>query len=456
MGKSSQQNQIRVRIPPSPTGFLHIGNARTVLYNWLFARNHGGQFFLRIEDTDRERYKKEYEDDILESLKWLGLNWDNEEIIKQSERMEEYKKYLALLLDSGKAFWCDHSKEELEAEQRNQMANKEAPRHVCSHKRENRSSGQVIRLSVDENSTREIIFEDQIRGPVAFKESLLGDISIARNLDSALYHFAVVVDDIDMAITHVIRGEDHISNTPKQILIYESLDEEIPLFGHVPLILAPDRSKLSKRHGATAVRDYKKDYLPGAMINFLGFLGYTFSKEIVSKEEMAEEFKLEKVHKSGAVFDVKKLNWINAQYIRQLSLQEFRKLTNNYLITNPAMPLITERLEKLGDVDEFSYLWSEPVYNKDLLLWKGASFNEVKSSLEACQKTIESAQDLDKEKLRNELDKIGSEIGNRGLVYWPLRVALSGKEKSPDPVEIADVLGKAEVIKRIKKAISLI
>ncbi len=446
--------KVKVRIAPSPTGFLHIGTAQSALYNWLFARKNEGEFCLRIEDTDKERSTKEYERSILEALEWLGLKW-NGKIIRQSERGIYYRKALERLITEGKAFWCNHTKEELEMERKEQEEKKEPPRHICSHRHNKmhypvsspqRINDWVLRLAVDENFDRKIVFDDVIRGMIEFEARLLGDFSIAKSLDKALYNFAVVVDDADMGISHVIRGEDHISNTPKQILIYEALGKEIPKFAHLPLILAPDRSKLSKRHGATAVVDYKKDYLPEALLNFLGAISHTFNKEILTKEEMVEEFELSKIHKSGAVFDVKKLNWFNSQYIKKLEPSKFLELAG-IDVSEKVVPLITERLEKLSDVKEFSYLWKEPEYPKELLKWKIFDFPDILSSLEKT-KSVLSEDDL-----RNALDNLSKEIGDRGLVYWPLRVALTGKEKSPDPVEVADAIGKTKVLERIETAI---
>ncbi len=458
---------VRVRIAPSPTGNLHIGTARTALFNWLFAKKYKGEFILRIEDTDLERSDKKYEEDIMEGLKWLGLDWSNNEIIRQSERLDIYGKYLRKLLDSGKAFWCDHSKEELEIEQKEQASKKEAPRHICNHKDKKLEKGQIIRLSVNTNSKEKISFHDEIRGNIKLETGLLGDFSLAKDLRVPLYNFAAVIDDIDMEISHVIRGEDHISNTPKQILIYKALGAKIPQFAHLPLILAPDRSKLSKRHGATSVTDFKKDYLPEAMVNFMGFLGYTYSKDIISADEMVQEFELEKVHKSGAIFDVKKLNWINSQYIKQLPAAEFKNLIHSTSsgqaglnISDGAMPLITERLEKLSDVQNFDYFWKEPEYDPNLLKWKKFSLEDSKKTLEKVRELLLKSN-FNKDELRNNLDELGKEIGDpsnpsgqaRGLVYWPLRVALTGREKSPDPVDIAFVLGRQKVIKRINNAL---
>ena len=453
---AENSSPIKVRIAPSPTGFLHIGTGQSALYNWLFAKKMGGKFYLRIEDTDKERSTKEYEQSILDALKWLDLDWEGE-VIRQSERTDNYRKALEQLLREGKAFYCHHSQEELEAERQRQEYEKVPPRHECNHKNLplGTEGGGIIRLNVGD-SPQIISFDDQIRGPIEFKASLMGDLSIARSVSDPLYNFAAVVDDAEMEITHVIRGEDHISNTPKQILIYEALGKKPPLFAHLPLILAPDRTKLSKRHGAMAVTDYKKDYLPDSLINFLGGLGYTFSKDILSRDEMVAEFDLTKIHKSGAVFDTKKLNWINTQYMKRLTPDEFRNVSGITEVSDAAVPLITERLEKLSDAEGFAYLWQEPEYPKEMLLWKTSSSEEVKDSLSKTSAVIEKLDLVSDESLRNELEALSVSIGNKGLVFWPLRVALSGKDKSPDPVQLAVVLGKEEALRRVQKAIGLL
>lgn len=450
-------SEIRVRVAPSPTGFLHIGTAQSALYNWLFARKNGGKFLLRIEDTDKERSTKEFEESIYEALRWLGLDWDDEPVI-QSANLSRHKEMLQKLLDDGKAFYCNHSKEDLEAERKSQEEQKQAPRHICDRKSQKKLREGIIRLGVDTNSDRIVSFNDEIRGKIEFRAALLGDFAVARAVDDPLYHFAVAVDDADMKITHILRGEDHISNTPKHILIFEALGFKVPVFAHLPLILASDRSKLSKRHRDTSAIAYKKDYLPEAVINFLGSMSYTFSKEIISKQEMIEEFELSKVHKSGAIFDIKKLNWINSQYIKSLSAEELRKFSGINEIPKAGVSLIIERLEKLTDVKDFEYLWNEPEYDPGLLMWKGSSKENVINSLkEVSQIMLRSDfNSLAYMELRSHLDLLGKKLGNRGLAYWPLRVALTGKDKSPDPVDVAMVLGKDEIIKRIKKAIQLL
>ncbi len=444
---------VKVRIAPSPTGNLHVGTARTALFNWLFARHYGGSFVLRIEDTDTERSDARYEQSILEGLTWLGILWDGE-VSRQSERRETYREFLRRLIDSGKAFWCHHSIQELEAEKKLQMELKEPPRHICQDKYSARGKqpGQIIRLAGDETPGRSVVFNDLIRGPIQWSASSIGDLSLAKNEDTPLYNFAVVADDIDMQITHVIRGEDHISNTPKQVLIYQALGAKMPEFAHVPLILGADKSKLSKRHGATDIIAYKKDYLPEAMVNFMGFLGYTYDKEILTKEEMAGQFDITKVHKNGAVFDAQKLNWVNAQYVRHLSPDAFRSATG-VSVPDAAIPLMTERLERLSDVQNFSYFWNPPAYEADLLIWKTSPRQTVRDALEKARDALAHNTFATHDELRATLDALADQLHAKGLIYWPVRVALTGSKASPDPLDIAFVLGKDESLRRIDAAI---
>ncbi len=486
-------NQVRVRIAPSPTGPLHIGTARTALFNWLFARKNGGEFILRIEDTDLKRSDSKFEEDIKDSLNWLGLEWD--EFYKQSKRIKTYKKYLQKLMDEGRAFWCHHTVEELEAEKKEQMARKEAPRHVCEHKREKPAAkamagkGGIIRLRVDENSTRVIHFDDIIRGKIEWPEKTIGDLSLAKDLETPLYNFAVVIDDYESKISHVIRGEDHISNTPKQILIQEALEIKPPEYAHLPLILGPDRTKLSKRHGATSINEYRDDgYLADALVNFMALLGFHPEKaqelekpeDIHYIDELISLFELKDVQKSPAVFDIKKLNWINGYYIHQLPPEQFRAAVTPFIIKeigvngvedkylDKIQHLMTERVEKLSDVKNFDYFFKDPEYERGLLAWpasakasagkKNVSDENIKKSLTLVKEVLELIdwKIFDKDYIRKKLDDLAKDnFGkDRGAVYWPLRVALTGREGSPDPVDILGVLPKDTVLKRLSTALS--
>lgn len=346
--KFRKPGEIRTRFAPAPTGPLHIGGARTALFNYLFAKKNEGVFILRIEDTDPERSKPEYEKDIIDSLKWLGIEWDEGPDIggnygpyRQSERLNIYKKYLEKLLAEDKAYYCFCSEEELEAQRQYQLSIGEAPRYsgkcanlskeeVEKYLEEGRPS--IIRFKVQ---PKKIEFEDLIRGKIEFDTSLMGDIAIAKNLTTPLYNLAVVIDDFEMKISHVIRGEDHISNTPKQILIQEALGFPRPEYSHLPLILGPDRTKLSKRHGAVAISEYKKDgYLPETLINFMAFLGWNpgTEREIYSMPSLIKEFSLERIQKGGAIFNIKRLDFLNSFYIRQRSLEKLTELCLPYLI----------------------------------------------------------------------------------------------------------------------------
>jgi glutamyl/glutaminyl-tRNA synthetase len=427
--------KVKVRIAPSPTGNLHIGTARTALFNWLFARHHGGEFIVRIEDTDIERSKREYETNIVEGLRWLGLDWDNDTLIRQSERIDAYRARLEQLLASGAAQWRQYSEEE-QAE----MLREGRP-----------ARDRVIILTESGDPERDIAFEDSIRGRVAVQAKHVGQIVLAKDLDTPLYNFAVVVDDLDMEITHVIRGEDHISNTPKQLLIYAALNATPPQFAHLPLILGEDRSKMSKRHGATNIADYQADYLPDAFVSFMGQLGYTYDRELLTKEEMALQFDIAKVHASGAVFDVKKLNWTNAQYMRRMSAELFKQTIGKPELPDAAVPIMTERLERFSDIAQFEYLWQQPEYDGSLLLWKDDTVERTRDALQRCA-AFAGEHRLNAETL--DALAVSDFDAKKGSVYWPLRVALSGRQNSAGPLDIARVIGDEEVARRIAVALS--
>jgi len=466
---------IRVRIAPSPTGFLHIGTARTALFNYLFAQKHGGKFVLRIEDTDLERSDQKYEKDIFEGLKWLGIDADESPEAggpfapyRQSERTASYRRCVEKLLAESKAFWCPHTKEELEAEQKSLMTEKRPPVHWCQA-RDGKETTGIIRFK----SPREkeaVRFIDLVREDIEFSVSQIGDFSIAKNLDTPLYNFAVVVDDEEMQISHVIRGEDHIANTPKQVLLTKALGFQLPEYVHLPLILGSDRSKLSKRHGATSVIEYKEQgYLPEVLFNFMAFLGWNpgGEKEIFTKEDLINEFSLEKVQKSGAVFDITKLDWMNGEYIRAFKPEELLKRAKGFLPPESGkypedfilkvLSLEQPRLKKLSEIGERTeYFFKEPEYDKELLRWKTMSDQEVAGSLDEAIKILSkletSASKEDIEQMF--LAEIGE--GDKGKVLWPLRAALSGKKASPGPFEIVEILGIEETIKRLQKATDLL
>ena len=434
--------KIKTRLAPSPTGHFHIGTARTALFNWLFARRMKGTFLIRIEDTDRARSKKEYETEIMEGLAWLGLSHD--EFARQSDRSSRHKELLEKLIGEGKVYL---SKEKDERDPENMR--------------------EVVRLR---NPGGLVTFTDEIRGAITTDVSDLGDFVIARSLDEPLFHFAVVVDDADMEITHVIRGEDHIANTPRQILIQEALGVPRPLYAHLPLILAPDRSKLSKRHGATALIDYRTlGFLPEAIVNYLALLGWNpgNDRENFTLLELVEVFSLEGIHKSGAVFDREKLLSVNQRYLRKVSDENFVRMfagEQNPEIFTKIIPLLKERARTLGEAktileDELVFFFITPNLKKELLEAKEGEGREgrTKAHLEALEGLLEGLEDGDMtlESVREALMPYAEREG-RGEVLWPLRYALSGKERSPDPFMIMSILGREESIRRVKAAVAIL
>ncbi len=498
----SKKEEIRVRIAPSPTGYLHIGTARTALFNYLFAKNQGGNFILRIEDTDLERSDEKFTKEIIESLHWLGIDYDEGPDVggkygpyRQSERLETYKKYLQQLLDEDKAYYCFCTEEELEKERESMMKRGEPPVYsgCCANlkadeikKMHDEGRKPVIRFRMP---AKKIIFEDLIKGKVEFNTELIGDITIAKNLDAPLYNFAVVIDDYTMKISHVIRGEDHISNTPKQIAVIEALGFGVPRYAHIPLTLAPDRTKLSKRHGATAIADYRAmGYLPEALLNFMAFLGWNpkTDQEIFSKEELAKNFSLDSMNTAAAIFNIEKLNWLNGNYIRKKDLSELTELCIPYLenagligregegdwkISENSSPasfdylkkitfLEQERLVKLGDLPELVsfFFKKELTYDKELLVWKKMKQGDANKNLRLLKDFLGKISDknFSKSNLEENLRQmIAEEKLGAGEVFWPLRVALTGLKASPPPLEIAEILGKKETLMRIERAISL-
>lgn len=458
-------SSVRVRIAPSPTGKLHIGTARTALFNWVFAKKEKGAFILRIEDTDRERSKKEFEEDIFEGMAWLDLTHD--ELYRQSERTDIYERVLKKMIDEKKAFWCEHTTKELETEGERQRQSHEPPRHICSYREESKNTG-IIRFK--NNSTKTIIVHDIIRGDIAYDAKLLGDFSLAKNLREPLYNFAAVVDDADLNISHVIRGEDHLSNTPKQILIGESLGFAVPAWAHVPLLLGADRSKLSKRHGALSLLEYREmGYLPEAMTNFIALLGWHPKDEvgeILDREMLIHEFSLERIQKGGAIVAQEKLDWLNKEYLKKISIESYIKIAETYVpadrktlfskeVYEKALLAIRSRITRLGEIDAYlKEILESPLYEKPLLLWHGKIkeddargiideliniFSNIAES-EFDQKTVE-------ESIAPLIQKNG-----KGSVLWPLRAALSGKEASLGPYELAGILGKEETKKRLEYA----
>lgn len=466
---------VRVRIAPSPTGFLHIGTARTALFNYLFAKHHGGEFILRIEDTDIERSEKRFEKDIIEGLKWLGITW-SEGLYRQSERIAIYEKYLNQLLEERKAYYCFCTKEELEAERNLLTAEGKPPRYsgkcrvlVNGEVTERHKKGMpsVIRFKMPE---KEVSFIDLVRGKISFDMALAGDIVIAKDTKNPLYNFAVVVDDHTMQISHVIRGEDHIANTPKQIMFQEALGFPSPHYAHIPLILDAQRKKLSKRDAVVGIKEYRESgYLPEAMINFMALLGWHpgDDREILSLEELAKEFSLDRVQKGGAIFNLEKLEWINNQYIRGIPNKKLLALINE-LTPLPKtikeeqqlkiIELIKERMKRLTDVmEDAGFFFALPEYDSSLLIWKKTPPSVIKENIAHLKEKLQELPEAQfkKESLEAYIKPI-AEARGRGEVLWPLRAALSGSDASPGPFEILDVLGKEESLTRLDIALDKI
>jgi nondiscriminating glutamyl-tRNA synthetase len=510
--KLVKPQQIRVRIAPSPTGPFHVGTARTALLNYLFAKNQKGSFILRIEDTDQERSQKKWEEDIINNMRWLGITWDEGPNIggdygpyRQSQRKEFYRKYIQELLDDNCAYHCFCTMEELEAQKQYQASIGEYPHYSgeCSHleaqevkKRLANKESSVIRLRVP---IKEIIFRDLIRGEIRFDSRYFGDFIIAKDLDHPLYNFAVVIDDFMMKISHIIRGTDHISNTPKQILIQEAFQFPRIKYAHLPLVLGPDRQKLSKREAVVAISDYKKDgYLPQAIVNFSVLLGWNAGedREMYSMPEIIEKFSLEKVQKAGAIFDIQRLNWMNGFYIRQEALTSLtylcipflikdglieptkkklnqeKKGTNgqNYLIKTTQeeisisrlesiVSLYHERLKKLSEISELiDFFFKEIDFERELLMWKEQTEKDVKNSLKCSRRILTKIRsDLwQEDKIRDVLLEELKSWDDKGELLWPLRIALTGKKNSAGPFEIAAVLGKQKTLERLTLAIKKI
>ncbi len=463
MTKTKQE--VRVRIAPSPTGYLHIGTARTALFNWLFAKHMGGKFILRIEDTDLERSEKRFEDNIIEGLRWLGLDWD-EGPFRQTDRLDIYEDHLKKLLTIGKAYHCFCTKEELDAERDRQTKDGIAPRYngKCSkltpeesRQRLELKAPSVIRFRIPEEA---IVVKDIIRGEVSFDGALIGDIVIAKDARTPLYNFAVVIDDADMKISHVIRGEEHLANTPRQIFIQKALGFPTPVYAHLPLILNPDRSKMSKRFSATAIQEYKEQgYLADALINFIAFLGWhpKDDKEILSRVDLAKEFDLARVQKAGAIFDTDKLDWLNAQYIKMMAIKDLAAALS-LPPTAQNLKIIEQTRDRMRKLSEFkalaAFFLELPDYEATALIWKKSTKKTALENLQQLEKLVNAMKDTAFSKADCEAALLPfAEERGKGDVLWPLRVAVSGQEASPGPFEIMDALGKRESLRRIQIAI---
>ncbi len=486
----SETKNLRTRFAPSPTGFLHIGSVRAALYNYLFAKKYGGKFVLRVEDTDILRSKKEFELDILAGLKWLGLNYDEGPDIggeygpyRQSERREIYKKYLEKLIAEGKAYYCFCTKDELEAKKNYQIEQGIQPKYdgKCADLppqtiKDNLQKGLpcVIRFK---SNNKKVSFNDLIRGKVEFDTSLFGDTVIATDISTPLYNLACVIDDYEMRISHVIRGEDHIPNTPKQIQLQEALGFPGIIYAHMPMILGPDKSKLSKRHNAEPVNFYfNQGYLPEAINNFIVFLGWNpgDEREMFSLEQLVKEFSIERVRPSGAIFNVQKLNWFNGMYIRTKPLTELAGLLKPFLAKagligetfsneqylEAAIALYKDRLVTLAEFPDIADFFFKPeiTYEKELLRWKDMTDQDVKNSLQVIGELADTISDSQWSKEVLEKTYLGyvdlpeAKVKIRGQLLWPMRVLLTGKKASAGPFEVGAVLGKDQFIRRVNYA----
>lgn len=461
---------IKTRFAPSPTGNLHIGGARTALFEYLFAKSQGGEFLLRIEDTDRERYVKGVEKQIIESLHWLGIVPDNvENPIIQSERVEIYKKHAYDLVKSGHAYICTCSKEKLAADRERQLKEGRPPRYEGYCRDANISmkdlaqNSYVVRMKMPQKG--KIVVDDLVRGKVEFDADVFDDQVILKSDGFPTYHLASVVDDHSSEISHVIRSEEWLSSTPKHLELYKMFKWEPPKFAHLSMILGKDKSKLSKRHGATSVLEYRdKGYLPEAIVNFIALLGWNpkDDRELFKMRELISEFKLKNVNSSPAIFDVEKLNWMNREYIMSADLNELRSYLGSFgarnltdykidLIKRGGFSTLPEAANYLNELDQL------PDYENKLLIFKKSDQSKTFRGLTAVSDKISTVANWTEEILQNLLESVVTdEKLSNGDVFWPTRVALSGKEKSPSPVELLLALGKEESAKRLRLALDKI
>jgi glutamyl-tRNA synthetase len=457
--------KIRTRFAPSPTGFLHIGGARTALFNWLYTRRHGGTFVLRIEDTDQARSTEESTRAILDAMAWLGLNWDEGPYF-QAERVQLHREMVQKLIAEGKAYYCTCTPEELEAKRKKALAESRKPKYdgTCRDRRLARSENSVVRFRGPEVGVT--VLHDLIKGNISFNNEELDDLIIERADGYPTYNFAVVVDDAQMGITHVIRGDDHVNNTPKQIQIYEALGHEAPLFGHVPMILGADKARLSKRHGATSVMAYQEmGYLPEALVNYLVRLGWSHGdQEIFTMEELIREFSLESVGKSASIFNPEKLLWLNQHYIMAYPAERMTELMMPFwgkrgfdaserpFVAKVVSDLRTrsKTLVEMADSSSF-YFQKEVDYDPEAA--QKFLTPEYAGHLEAAAERIAGLADYTKNGLEILLRSLAEERGTKlKWIAQTLRVALTGKTVSPGIDEVMVTLGKERVLERIRRA----
>lgn len=457
------------RFPPSPTGSLHIGGARTALFNWLFARHHGGRFILRIEDTDVARSTEASIKAILDAMEWLELDWD-EGPYYQTARLYIYREYLRKLLDSGHAYFCDCTPEELEKRRKEAMAAGRKPKYDgrCRDRGLGRGPHRVVRFRVPDSGTT--VLNDLIKGPIFFENAELDDLVIERSDGIPTYNFAVVVDDVTMNISHVIRGDDHVNNTPRQILIYQALGIRLPFFAHVPMILGEDRTRLSKRHGATSVMAYKEmGYLPEALINYLVRLGWSHGdQEIFSRSELVEYFRLEDVGKSPGVFNPEKLLWLNAHYIKERSAESLVPVLRPFLDQRgcsaksdgylaEAIRTFQPRVHTLVEMADAMRVYFVEKVELDPAAAGKFLTEAMEEPFERLISAIEQMEDFRQESLESVFQQILNDMGLKfGKIAQPVRVALTGGTVSPGLFEMMGVMGKEAVLDRLKRGLEYI
>ncbi len=481
-------SKVRVRFAPSPTGLPHVGNIRTAIFNWLYARRNNGSFIVRIEDTDVERTVPGAVDAILDGLSWLGLDWDEGPRVEgeygpyfQSERLPLYQYAARKLIEKGYAYKCFCSEERL-AEMRSEQQKKKLPPgydRTCRDftdaeclKCEGQGMVPVVRFKTP--LTGETRINDLIRGEVVFDNKTLDDFVLLKSDGYPTYHLANIVDDHEMEISHVMRAEEWLSSAPRHKLLYDAMGYEPPLFVHLPMILGPDRSKLSKRHGATSINEYiDQGYLPQAMFNFLALLGWSLdaTTELISKEDLIKSFSIERISKTAAIFDIKKLDWMNGVYIRKLTPEEFYQAAHPFLIRDPAagrmvvlhedyvrkvLPLIHERVKRLDEIPDLTaFFWvDELTYDAKALLGKKLDKETALRALATSKEKIEKTEPFEATTLEAVFRALGVELGLKASDFFGmLRTAVSGREVSPPLFDTMAVLGRGRCLKRIDEAI---
>jgi len=461
--------QIITRFPPSPTGYLHVGGARTALFNWLYARHSGGRFVLRIEDTDQVRSTQESADAILESLEWLGIDWDEGPYF-QSQRFHIYKEYVQKLIDSGHAYYCSCTPDQVEEMRKKGMAAGGKAKYdgTCREKGLKKGENTVVRFKAPLTGTT--ILEDAVKGNIVFQNSDLDDFIIARSDGTPTYNFVVVVDDITMNINTIIRGDDHVSNTPKQIMLYKAMGSPLPLFAHVPMVLGKDKTRLSKRHGAMSVTAYRDmGYLPDALINYLVRLGWSFGdQEFFTRSDLIEKFNLENIGHAAGVFDTDKLMALNADHIKAAAPSDLSKLMISFLkakgieaqegaFLESVIKTLAPRSKTLIDMaDAAMFYFGDKVAYEEAAAKKFLT-PEASGIITKLIEKLAALEDFSEKSLEGAFVALMDETGLKlGKIAQPVRVALSGKTASPGIFEIIEIMGKDRVVSRLKDALAFI